>query len=118
MAKKKKILRYEIVLYICIPFIVSSQMRQTWAAMLQMVPQLSKDKANVFVENTRYSCPRKVFDAMNDENIPASERIQAMHTCFSKGKNGTIRQEPKLSRHIFKLMTVGDPDASLSEDPQ
>jgi hypothetical protein len=84
--------------------------------MLQMLPMLSKEKSNAFVNNEKFSCPMKVFDAMNDNNLSAEEKINSLHTCFGKTKSGTTRQEKQLSKHIYRLMTTTDPEASVAED--
>lgn len=92
------------------------EMKQTWSAMLQMLPLLSKEKSSAFVNNPKYSCPKKVFDAMNDHSVPAKDRMSSLYEAFGKSKNGTVRQEKQLSRYIYGLMTIDEPDQTLSEE--
>jgi hypothetical protein len=84
--------------------------------MLQMVPLLGKDKSQTFVENDQFSCPSKLFDLMNDERIPVKERIESLQTAFGTQKNGQVRCQTKLSKHLFRLMTVTDPDLTLNDE--
>lgn len=85
--------------------------------MLQMIPGMSKEKANAFVSHEKYSCPKKVFDLMNDENVSETVKINGMQSCFGKTKNGVVQNQIKLSKQVYKLMRITDPETLLSEDP-
>lgn len=81
--------------------------------MLQMVPGISKEKAQAVVSEPRFSCFKRVFEAMNDETQPKKQRMMIMQSSFGKLKNGNVRKEVKLSQRIFRLMTTADPTAAL-----
>ena len=85
--------------------------------MLQMIPLVSKEKANAFISNSRYSCPKKAFDAVNNESLPVADRINEMQSLFGKGKKGNTRQESRLATHVFNLLTEQDSEMILKEDP-
>ena len=84
--------------------------------MLQMLPLMSKEKANSFISNPAYSCIKRVFSTLNDESEPEKKRMSLVQNEFGKTKNGTQRNESKLAKHVFKLMTVVDPAALLQEE--
>lgn len=89
------------------------QLQQTWAAMLQMVPGISKEKAQAVVTEPQFSCFKRVFEAMNDETQPKKQRMLLMQSSFGKLKNGNVRKEVKLSQRVFRMMTVADSMAAL-----
>lgn len=84
--------------------------------MLQMVPLLSKEKAIAFIQNPEYSCVKRVYTALNDSNEPEKKRMALVQNEFGKTKSGAIRNETKLAKHVYKLMTVTDPEACLQDD--
>lgn len=84
--------------------------------MLQMIPLISKEKAISLIQNPQYSCVKRVYEALNDTNEPENKRMTLVQNEFGKTKGGAVRNETKLARHIFKLMTVDDPDACLQDD--
>lgn len=81
-----------------------------------MIPLLSKEKAVAFVQNPEFSCVKRVFEALNDESEPEKKRIAMLQNNFGKTKSGAVRNESKLAKHVFRLMTVTDPDATLQEE--
>jgi hypothetical protein len=85
--------------------------------MLQMIPMVSKEKSNAFVNNPKYSCPKKLFDAMNDNTVTTLDKLSDLQRSFGKLKNGTVRMETSLAKKVFKLMTVADPDQNITDDP-
>jgi len=92
------------------------ELQQTWAAMLQMVPYVSKEKAFAMISNKEFSCPKRVFEAMNNTSEPEAKRIASLHRCFGKSKNGSIRNEVRLSKHVYRLMTVTNPEEQLEDE--
>lgn len=92
------------------------ELRQTWVAMLQMVPLLSKEKAIALVSNREYSSVKRVYDLLTNPEEPEKKRMTLLQTSFGKTKGGTIRNEAKLSTHIYKMMTTKDPEALVQEE--
>lgn len=84
--------------------------------MLQQVPLVSKEKAISFIQNSQYSCVKRVYNALSNETEPEKKRMTLVQNEFGKTKGGAVRNETKLAKHIFKLMTVTDPDESLQEE--
>lgn len=94
------------------------ELRQTWAAMLQMIPLMSKDKAQAFIRSNsaKWSCPRKVFDMFDSSSVqqqPLEKRKLIMQSEFGEGKNGVVRKEGKLAKHLHNVFTAVNPDALL-----
>jgi hypothetical protein len=84
--------------------------------MLQMIPFISKEKAVAFIQNPQSSCAKRVFEAMNNELEPEKKRTTLLQNHFGKTKTGAVRNETKLAKHIYRLMTVTDPDVTLQDD--
>lgn len=84
------------------------QLQQTWAAMLQMIPFVSKEKARAFVGNKQYSCPKRVYDAMTDTSVPESKRVALLQPEFGQNKSGVVINQAKLAKQVYRLMTVTD----------
>jgi hypothetical protein len=89
-------------------------MQQTWVAMLQMIPHLSKEKAIALTSNSEFSCPKRVFEAMNDSSQPKSKRMLLCQSSFGKMKNGLVRKEAKLSKQIYIMMTATEGNIPLT----
>jgi hypothetical protein len=84
--------------------------------MLQMIPMVSKEKSNALVNNPKYSCPKRLFEAMNDNSVTAVDKLSDLQRSFGKLKNGTVRMEASLAKKVYKLMTVTDPDKNITDD--
>jgi len=97
------------------------ELRQTWGAMLQMIPKVSKAKAQAFLQNEQYSCPRKVYDTFHSSadplvaQLPLEQKKLLLQQQFGSGRSGVKKNEAKLSRHVYNLMTATDPDALISD---
>lgn len=97
-------------------------MKQTWSAMLQMVPHVSQEKALALISNPEYSCPKKLFFLMNDQKVSEDIRMKLLQSSFYTvnsstnqlsdivNSSSTKRNEPKLSSVIYKMMTGTNPD--------
>jgi hypothetical protein len=88
--------------------------------MLQMIPKVSKAKAQAFLQNEAYSCPRKVYETFHSSAdpcalLPLEQKKLHLQGQFGGGKSGTVRNEAKLSRHVYNLMTATDPDALIAD---
>lgn len=84
--------------------------------MLQMLPLLSKEKAIALATNPEYSCVKRVYESMHDEDEPEKKRMTMLQAAFGKTKSGVVRNESKLSSYVFKMMTAKDGDALLQEE--
>ena len=92
------------------------ELRQTWVAMLQMVPMLSKEKAIALVSNNGFSSLKRVYSLLTNPDEPEKKRMTLLQASFGKTKGGAVRNEAKLSTHIYKMMTTKDPEALVQEE--
>ena len=106
--------------------------------MLQMIPGLSKKKAQVLVQHSLHcSSLKRLYEALNDESKPKGKRVQLLQNGFhsaaplsvppaagsegqGKGSNGggsasEGRQQKVLSAAIFNMMTSKDPGAHIGQ---
>lgn len=88
------------------------QLRETWAAMAQMVPRVSKNRAKELVRTPQFSCLRATFDRLNDEALPAAERMVLLQSSFGKGKREVLHV--KLSTNVYHSLTATDPNKTLA----
>lgn len=92
------------------------QLRETWAAMLQMVPQLSRAKAKGLVANPEYTCLKRTVAMLSDESVPEATRMTSLASAFGpQGKNKVVRNETKLSTDIYRAFTTTDPAMKMSD---
>lgn len=100
-----------LVLWCC----VDLQLRQTWSAMLQMLPLMSKDKAQALLQRPECSCPRALLDAFHNSAdpavraLPVTEKKLLLQGHFGAGKNGAVRNQAKLSKLLYNLVTSMEP---------
>jgi hypothetical protein len=113
-----------IVLYYVVYHCGPLQLRQTWSAMLQTVPKMSRDKANALLSSADCTCPIKLRslllgdDTAGDADAAPAVRNQRrllLQSHFGKGKSGKPINQAKLSRQLYSLVTSVDPQALLSE---
>jgi hypothetical protein len=79
-------------------------------AMMQMIPNISIERAKTVIKDSKYRNIKRVYDMMNDKSIPPNDRMLSMQQAFSQN---TQRKEKKLSIQVYRLMTITDPDASI-----
>lgn len=82
-------------------------LKQTWVAMLQMIPRISQEKALALASNPAFSCPKKIFDRMAESS--EEEVIEMLKTSFGKTKSGAVRNEHKLAQILYTLFSTDDP---------
>jgi hypothetical protein len=63
------------------------QRQQTWMAMLQMIPSLSKKRLQVFVQYSSQHCSslQRLYTALNDESVSKKQRVLMFQTGFGGG---------------------------------
>lgn len=61
----------------------SFELRETWSAMLQMLPQLSTRRAQTLVDNVQFSNLKNTFDALNNPQLSEKEREGLLADCFN-----------------------------------
>eukprot|EP01031_Cornospumella_fuschlensis_P037564 gene37564-45624_t len=83
------------------------ELKQTWAAMLQMIPRISQEKALALVSNPEFSCPKKFFDRIATSS--EEEVVEMLKTSFGKTKSGAVRNEHKLAQVLYTMFTTDDP---------
>jgi hypothetical protein len=85
-------------------------LHETWAAILQMLPNMSKEKAHLFIKNKDFSCPKTLYEIFrnNSNHMNISEQNVFLQNYFGANKNGTAKNHAKLSKNVFKMMTVKD----------
>ena len=89
--------------------------------MLQMVPMMSKHKAQALLLNESYSCPRKLFNFFHNNpdpevaQLPPVKKMLLLQNEFGKSKSGAVKKEAKLSKHLYNLMTSTEPDAVICD---
>lgn len=96
-------------------------MNQTWMAMLQMIPHMSKDRALAAASNPQFSSLKRVYDAMNDQTKTKKERKLLMESAFGgkRDRDGNVRgKNPKLSKLVYRLMTEHDPEKSIGYESE
>jgi hypothetical protein len=121
------------------------QLRQTWSAMLQMVPLMSKDRAQALLRlREDCSCPRKMYDLFNGRTATSTstsssggndtsgvatgasstadianslgKRALLLQSSFGGEKSGgPPRNYAKLSKHLHNLVTATDPSAVIHD---
>ena len=117
-----------------------NQLRQTWSAMLQMVPGVSKDRAQALLKHPECTCPRKLFRMfhhsnpnngnssssysssdtgnttrnMNAEILPPAKRALLLQNHFGTSKTGKVTNQAKLSRHIYNLFSELEPNTLIN----
>jgi hypothetical protein len=88
--------------------------------MLQMVPLMSKDKAQALLKNSDVSCPRKLRRLFHHHPDPAvaalppEKRMLLLQNQFGPGKTGKTMNQAKLSKHLYHVVTSVDPNASVN----
>jgi len=112
-------------------------MKQTWLAMLQMVPNMSKDRASSLTGNFSASSSfTSLYDHLNNHSLPVADRMICLQNMFDSvsnnnnqlndgrvtnkvskrnglecnGKATKHSKQVKLSKSLFHLMTCTDPD--------
>lgn len=86
-----------------------------------MIPLMSKDKALHLIQNDHMSCPMRSFDYFHNNSeidmssLPLSKKILLLQGHFGAGKSGVMKNQAKLSKHVFNLMCSEDPDAFVSD---
>lgn len=86
------------------------EQRQTWCAMLQMVPGVSQEKATSFTSHEQFSCPRRMYKALKRQG---EELLPSLQTSFGETKTGQVRNEMKLARIMLGMMSTSDPNQTL-----
>jgi hypothetical protein len=81
--------------------------------MLQMIPQLSKAKAQSLVSAQGFSCLRDTVAKLDDQSVAASERMTLLQSSFGQGKSKVVRNEAKLSKQVFRAFTSTDGSAAI-----
>lgn len=89
------------------------ELQQTWMAMLQMIPQVSKVKAQSLIKDERFSSFKKLNDCFS--NLPPEEGKVLLQYAFGEDKNGVKRNQNKLSKLVYSSMTVTNPDSLLGD---
>lgn len=82
-------------------------LKQTWVAMLQMIPRISQEKALALASNPEFSCPKKIFDRIADSS--EEDVVEMLKVSFGKTKSGVVRNEHKLAQVVYTLFTTDDP---------
>jgi len=76
-----------------------------------MVPHLSRAKAKAIAKDgTRFSCPLKLLEAYEDQNLSITEKRTLLEKSF--GSRGSDRQ---LSKQIYNLFNQHNPESSNVE---
>lgn len=91
------------------------QLTECWAAMLQAIPSMSKDKAHALVAQESFSCPRRAFETLNDERTPVETRKLIAQNSFGMNKKGKVSNHPKLARTLFSFLTSRDGSVELDD---
>lgn len=81
--------------------------------MLQMIPQLSKAKAQSVVGAPGFSCLRGTVAQLDDPSVAVAERMTLLQTSFGQGKSKVVRNEAKLSKQVFRAFTATDGAAAI-----
>lgn len=84
--------------------------------MMQMLPHVSKDRALSLISEPGCSSLKQIYERMNDRNVPQEERMLSLQTSFGgkRDKDGNVvSKQSKLSKQVFRLMTVTNPDISV-----
>jgi hypothetical protein len=120
------------------------ELRETWSAMLQMIPRVSTRRAQALVDHPAYSCFKKTFDALNNAELPQQQRellleysfaaagdadadaadvdaeaaVTAIATGGNKQKKKTKKpsRQAKLALNVYKSLRTGtDPNTPLDD---
>lgn len=92
--------------------------------MLQMVPLMSKDKAQVLVSQPAFSCPLHLIQYIHNNEDPEIRALSAenkkllLQGVFGsrKAKNGVcVSKQVKLSKHVYNLVTSVEPEELISK---
>lgn len=105
-----------------------AQLFQTWLAMLQMVPLLSKESARLLVKSNPHAhCFRSLFLLLNESSLPPEQRSLLLQHSFDQGPSqGQGRcgekaqrrncKRPRIAKSLFQLMTSEDPELAIGKD--
>ena len=100
------------------------QLQQTWSAMLQMLPLMSKDKAQTLIAHQAFSCPQHLLHHLHHNTDPEisglsteNKKLLLQHAFGARkgSKNGTVQKQAKLSKHVYNLMTSTEPEDLISK---
>ena len=89
--------------------------------MLQMIPQMSKEKALTLIQQEDCSCPKKLFNYLHNNQdaafaqLPVAKKVLVFQSHFGKSKSGAPKNQPKLSKHVYNMMTSFDPEAIIAD---
>lgn len=106
------------LIYVYLPYIYA-QLRQTWSAMLQAVPGMSRERAQTLLQDPDCTCPRKLRRMFHsaDSGGQAAElegRMLRLQGKFGKTKTGKVSNRAKLSKLLYQLVTATDENGSIS----
>jgi len=103
----------------------TTQLQQTWSAMLQMLPLMSKDKAQTLISQSNFSCPQHLLRHIHHNADPEIAQLSAeqkkllFQNAFGarkSGKNGVVvSKQVKLSKHVYNLMTSMEPEELINK---
>ena len=101
------------------------QLQQTWSAMLQMLPLMSKDKAQTLIAQSNFSCPQHLLRHIHHNTDPEIAQLSneqkklLLQNAFGarkSGKNGVVvSKQVKLSKHVYNLVTSMEPEELISK---
>jgi hypothetical protein len=84
-------------------------MSQTWINMLQMIPGISRAKAEHFA--THYPSPCHLLEALHDPSLSQEEKIYLLQEKLSNQEKKIKCR--KLSQLLYLVFTSQDPSTSL-----